>query len=317
MFAATDLVPAKHIILGMALHHDYWSKLLIIILSRLGHSIASSQALERETKLVENILHAGDGSGTKPLVINRSKPFYFVADNNDLNEETLDGKGIMHCTNTIVVQQTLDGMETLSAPAHAHAEPLLPTCPSKKRKRCYCRSEALPDLVFATKANPVPMPAMAIIYNVRYYLTLSESARHIDFAWMLAWSNHNGDVAKQCLAMPAPNSAVQTVPAWWAFNALAPKSSVPPKSDIAYCPVINGSSTEMLTVYAILRKCLDRSESVGLGYTIIVFDQAIYAKAMDIVIKGPYEFSSDVLRLGAFHIAPSSQLLTSGLGMLA
>ena len=33
-----------------------------------------------------------------------------------------------------------------------------------------------------------------------------------------------------------------------------------------------------------------------------MFDQAIYAKAMDIVIKRPDEFSSVVLHLGAFHI---------------
>ena len=110
MFAATGVVPTKHIVLGMALHHVYRSKLLITLLNRFGHTIAYSQVLERETKLAKKMLHNGDGLSTLPPVINRSKPFYYVADNNDLNEETLDGKGTMHCTNTIIVQPILSAL---------------------------------------------------------------------------------------------------------------------------------------------------------------------------------------------------------------
>ena len=94
----------------------------------------------------------------------------------------------------------------------------------------------------------------------------------------------------------------QKVPAWSAFNALVHRTSVPAQAAIGYCPVVNSSPTEMSTVYATLSKCLHRCVNAGLPFTLMVFDQAIYAKALDIVTQRKDEFSSVVLRMGAFHI---------------
>ena len=81
-------------------------------------------------------------------MVNHCKQFYCVADNNDLNEETLDGKGTMHCTYITIVQQALEGMQTNTTPSYIYAEPLPPTCSNDKQKRSIIvEPEALPNLI--------------------------------------------------------------------------------------------------------------------------------------------------------------------------
>lgn len=77
------------------------------MLNRFGHCIAYSQVLERETKMAEQKVHEGRLMDDLPSTIDPTCPFYHVADNNNLNEESLDGKGTTHCTNAIVVQPNL------------------------------------------------------------------------------------------------------------------------------------------------------------------------------------------------------------------
>eukprot|EP00117_Sycon_ciliatum_P049458 scpid114324/ scgid35054/ len=59
----------------------------------------------------------------------------------------------------------------------------------------------------------------------------------------------------------------------------------------------------MATVYAVLTRLVEMAKQAHLLFTTVVFDQAIYAKAVDIVLQREVEFRSVVLRTGAFHIA--------------
>lgn len=68
------------------------------------------------------------------------------------------------------------------------------------------------------------------------------------------------------------------------------------QSTIAYCPVVNASSTDMSTVLAIAQSCQAHCATAGLLLCIIVAGQAIYAKAMEVVLHGSDEFSNVVLR---------------------
>lgn len=137
--------------------------------------------------------------------------------------------------------------------------------------------------------------------------TADTSAKLHDLVWILARACAEGDVTmvrgisddEQC----DTSQHDQSVPGWTAFNVLCHKSNVPERSTIAYCPVVNASPTDMSTVLAIVQKCQARCAAAGLPFCIIVTDQAIYAKAMEVILHRREEFSNVVLRLGAFHTA--------------
>ena len=92
---------------------------------------------------------------------------------------------------------------------------------------------------------------------------------------------------------------LQSIPAWTVFNSLATKDNVPSKLEIGYCPVINASPTENLTVYTLLCRSITMARQADLPFTMVVLGQAIYAKAVDIVLQRPQEFCSVGLRMGA------------------
>ena len=72
---------------------------------------------------------------------------------------------------------------------------------------------------------------------------------------------------------------------------------------IRYCPIINGSSTELSTIYTVIKKAQNICASLGQKDTVITFDLAIYCKAKLITWKYPEQFTNTVIRLGGFHVA--------------
>ena len=58
------------------------------------------------------------------------------------------------------------------------------------------------------------------------------------------------------------------------------------------CPEIEASPTEMLTVYTKLQRSLQVADQLRQKDKIMVFDQAIYAKALEIVWQNPPAISA-------------------------
>ena len=116
-----------------------------------------------------------------------------------------------------------------------------------------------------------------------------------DFGWFLARLPNAYE--------ETPDSR-QTVPAWSGFNAVASNQKNPHKSVVGYCPLIDASPTELSTVYmyTLLKKSLEMATQLNLDDTVVVLDQAIYAKALEVVWKQKEEFKSIMLRMGSFHI---------------
>ena len=56
----------------------------------------------------------------------------------------------------------------------------------------------------------------------------------------------------------------------------------------------------MTTVHEILRQSVLIRNNLGLSKIVVVFDQAIYAKAVE--IRYPDKFKDVIMRMGAFHI---------------
>eukprot|EP00117_Sycon_ciliatum_P037719 scpid6312/ scgid28153/ len=165
----------------------------------------------------------------------------------------------------------------------------------------------LPVFPSGNKVNPPPM-AMPSDFNLAITTQVNGvQPALIDFLWILARMCPSGDVGhptavKEDAQSVVEESQLQVVPAWTAFNSLLCKESTPPRSTVAYCPVISASPTDSATVYALLSQSVSMTRKAELPFCVIVLDQAIYAKATDIVLQRASEFSDVVLRMGGFHI---------------
>ena len=72
-------------------------------------------------------------------------------------------------------------------------------------------------------------------------------------------------------------------------------------SDGLLLPTIDAPATSMTTVNEILVHSLKIKDVLELKSIVLIFDQALYAKATEIVWKHPDQFSDIVLRMGVFH----------------
>ena len=77
----------------------------------------------------------------------------------------------------------------------------------------------------------------------------------------------------------------------------------PLPSVVGYSQVIDASPADISVVYTTLVKSLQMEDQIGQKEVIVVFDYAIYAKAVEIVSQKNEELNRIVLRMGAFHTA--------------
>ena len=105
----------------------------------------------------------------------------------------------------------------------------------------------------------------------------------MDFRWFLA-------------RLPNPSEEItnsrQTVPGWSGFNTVVSNQEIPPKSMVGYWQLIDASLTELSTVYTLLKKSLEMAIQLGLYDTVVVFNQAIYLKVLEVVRKQKEDFAS-------------------------
>jgi len=63
---------------------------------------------------------------------------------------------------------------------------------------------------------------------------------------------------------------------------------------VGYCPLIDGSSAELSTIYTVLKHAQAINTTMGQGDTIITFDLAIFVKAKQIQWRFANKFSDVV-----------------------
>ena len=81
------------------------------------------------------------------------------------------------------------------------------------------------------------------------------------------------------------SSENQTIPSWTGFNILVRNKHVVTKDSVGYLPTLNAPATDMFTVYQVLTKSLQSKATLRLQSIVVVFDQALYAKATEIKWK--------------------------------
>ena len=94
----------------MSIHHLTGSKQLVTMLNRMGHCVSYDDVEVMDTSLAKEVLARSELTGV--VVPPNITPGGFVqvaGDNNDINEETLDGKSTTHATSRVLFQRGLFG----------------------------------------------------------------------------------------------------------------------------------------------------------------------------------------------------------------
>ena len=95
----------KHASLAMAVRHLTGSKQLITILNRMGHSSSYEEVEAIDTSLAREVIAKSNLLGV--VIPSNISPGAFIqaaANNNDINEETLDGKQTTRATTLVLYQ---------------------------------------------------------------------------------------------------------------------------------------------------------------------------------------------------------------------
>ena len=282
----------KQIGLAIAVRHLTGSKQLVVLLHRMGHSSSYDELQAVDTSLATEVLAKSETYGTViPSNISSGSFVQLAADNNDLNEETIDGKNTTHATTMVVYQRKVFGPELPPTTAGDHSQ----------RRRSLKRSGNVYELQECSAHGRRPSVTQYTGAVDKEWLkgegrVLSE-AINADETWAI--------LRLKPASLMEPGIAtqeVQPVPSWSGFNSILYPDS-PSVSKIGYCPMIEGSSTELSTVYTVMKHAQKICASLGQLNTVITFDLAIYVKAKQIQLKFPEEFTDTVIRLGGFHIA--------------
>ena len=99
----------------------------------------------------------------------------------------------------------------------------------------------------------------------------------------------------------------QKVSGWTGYSILARNEIEARQDNIGYLSTIGAPATSTSTVREILVRSQKIREALKLKSIILVFDQALYAKATEIAWKHPDKFSDIVIRMGVFHTVRSEE----------
>ena len=215
-----------------------------------------------------------------------------AADNNDINEETLDGKNTTHATTMVVYQKKQFGPEP----------PLMSLAQHGKRRQSLQADESDISLQECSVYRGRPVTAEYVGHvDVDWYSGESDTSRSAslsDDIWKVLRLNDKG--LTQSFVTTA--SEIKPIPSWSGFDSIL-FPDMPRVTSIGYCPMIEGASTEFSTIYTVLKHAQAISSTVDQEDTVITFDLAMYVKATQLQWRFPNEFSDPVIRLGGFHIA--------------
>ena len=283
----------KHTSLAMCVFHLTSSRNLLTLLNRMGHCCSYDEMRAVDTSIVVEVLaHAEEHGTVIPSNISPGPLVQIAADNNDFIEETLDGKNTTHATTMVVYQRKV----------FSPAPPPKVLADHATRRRSLQTTSSLYEIQEYSAHGRRPA-VFAYIDQVKqdWYKGDNEifsKASRTDVIWELL-RLHPTSFRE---AFITEIGEKQVLPSWSGFNAiLFPDRQQ--ESNIDYCPMIDGDSTEFSTVYTVLKHAQKISTTLGQEDTVITFDLLIYMKAKQIQFRFPDEFSDVVIRLGGFHIA--------------
>ena len=222
----------KHVALGIAVRHMTRSKQLITMLSRMGHCSSYDDVEAMDTSIANETIAKSDIFGVVlPSNIFTGVFVQVAGDNNDINEDTLDGKRTTHVTTLVLFQR---GQFGPAPKPKVYAD-------QTKRQRSI-ESMGLCQSIRQYNVHRKRPVVTCFSGRTNYEWFKSNERLHSEACMMdLAWALVRMTPLKLFEVNLFP-SEKQTVPGWSGFNAVV-HSCVPVHTNIGYCPMIDGSPT--------------------------------------------------------------------------
>ena len=142
-------------------------------------------------------------------------------------------------------------------------------------------------------------PAILAVYNAgervgpparKYVEVTSEAVFHSAWKKNLLW-----------VLVRLHASANQNISGWTGFNISTRDDVTVTQDNIGYLPTIDAPASNLSTVYEVLLQSDKIRKTLRLNSIVVVFDQALYAKATEIIWKRREQFQDLIPRMGVFH----------------
>ena len=231
----------KHVGLAVTTHHVTGSKQMVTLLNRKGHCSSYDDVEVVDTSVAREIIAKSEEFGVVvPSNITPGVFIQFAGDNNDINEETLDGKLTTHATTLVAYRRGHFGPRPESRVHGDH---------SVRRRALEFPVPSQAILEFSECGKRPSVTAFLGNVNEEWYRSptnLRSAYERMDLALFLLRLNQTDLFSKEC------RHGQQNLPGWSAFNAHI-SDVTSPTTTIGYCPFISGSPTEFSTVYTVLK----------------------------------------------------------------
>jgi hypothetical protein len=270
----------KHVLLTYAVKTLTGNTEIIHSLNRLGHGISYSQLEENDTALcLAKMAASQDEQAVIPTNIHKHVFTNLAWDNIDRLEETLTGKGTSHRVNGIAVQPKIYG---------PHLPDITPTTMKKTKQRTITASSTeLPLYIAGERKGPI-YPTTTFAEQQSESEKIRKVSQGKNLIWMVT-REEKGDTIEQ------------RVPSWTGFNIKTRDLLQVSQDSIGYLPTINAPATELSTALEILNQSELIRIKLQIQSIVLVMDQALYAKASEIVWKHEEQYRNIILRMGVFH----------------
>ena len=216
----------KHVSLGMSVRHIKGSKQLITLLNRMGHCSSYDEIETVDTALAREILAMTESYGVViPTNISPGPFIHATCDNNDVNEETLDGKNTTHATLRVAwVERTV----VLYQAGHFGPRPKMKVHGDQTVKRRALDSLSSLHEILDCSAQGKKPPVSCFLNKMNAHSwnnanTLIASAKKIDLTWSLLRSPNT--VFEDSVVFRHPDQ--QRIPGWSGFNTETSDLTVP------------------------------------------------------------------------------------------
>lgn len=203
--------------------------------------------------------------------------------------------GTMHSTATIVLQNN-NVPQPSSAPEDNEGESISPAGAHQRRTPSHCRrsiapSPRMPLQQYVSGSRPTP----PLLSSVPAAAPDDDPGPNLDMLWLLLRSDESVSQLGRIIG------DTQTAPGWSGFNARVKCSDAPVPTTVGYLPLIPEPPSNPSAVQEVIARCINISRSLGQQHCILTANQAVYAKAVEIMWHKRAKYPELVIRMGAFH----------------
>ena len=297
-----NIRPPKSILLPAVVKAICNNTEIIKLINKCGHGISYNLIEEIETEFALNLINE---QGLNRVLIpeectcteaENPPVALMVADNIDNLECTASGAGTSHRVNSILVLKKMVRKNWPEQDENENGdwtEYLVPDNPPAKRK---CRRalsaevvmKDIPEYYRGRRVGP------GVLSNVEYlgvsssYASLSKKLKMQYLIWI---------EMRKLKTYPQ-----LLVPGWTGFNIKIRDKIVILESTIGYLDTLDSPATDLKTAYEVLCRGCEIRDRLQLKAVVCVFDQAFYAKAIEVYWKQKSQFQGIVLMMGGFHL---------------